>query len=93
MDAADGMRLCHSILGRCGWQTESAHVPDDSQPTENFQDVESEVYFPPFHALPAHMHEFVVIVVPAFAQGDQREHEIIAALVRSLKPARAPQMR
>src|SRR5208283_1351023 len=68
-------------------------IPGDSQPVQNLQRVVSKVQLPPANSLLARVHEFVVIVVPAFAQRDDGQYKVISAVVRRVEATRSPQMR
>ena len=59
-----------------------AEIPDDAEPGEEFQRVVGDIDFPPEKALAGGGHEMMVVVVPAFAQGDQGQEEIVAAGIR-----------
>ncbi len=65
----------------------------DSDPAQHLHSVVGEVHFPPANSLPTGVHELVVIVVPAFAESDQSENKIVAAVIFCLEAARAPNVR
>jgi integrase len=50
-----------------------AEVPDDAEPGENLQRVIGDVDLPPEEALARRSHELMMIVVPAFAEREQRQ--------------------
>ena len=70
-----------------------AKVPDEAEPGESFKGVIGDVDFPPEEALAGAGHVVVMIVVPAFAEGQKGEKPVVAAGVGGLKAARAEKMR
>ena len=56
-----------------------AEIPDEATPRENFERVVSDVDFPPEEALAGRSHEVVMVVVPAFAEGQQGEEPVVLA--------------
>ena len=70
-----------------------AEVPDDAEPGEEFQGVVGDVDFPPEKALACGGHEMVMIVVPAFAESDEGQQEIVAAGIGGLVAACAKKVR
>src|ERR1700690_1872273 len=69
-----------------GW---GAQVPDDVEEGEEFEDVVGDVDFPPVEALAGADGVAVVVVVPAFAHGDEGEGEAVAAVVGGVEAAGA----
>src|SRR5258708_25008566 len=55
-----------------------AEIPDDAEPGHNLQRVVGDVNFPPEEALARGSHKVMMVVVPAFAQGEQSEQPIVA---------------
>ena len=72
---------------------DGAEVADDADPGEEFQDVEGDVNLPPEEALACGGHVVVVVIVPAFAEGDQGKDETILAGVGGEVAARAEEVR
>src|SRR6266699_5751136 len=70
-----------------------AEVPDDAEPGHDFQRVVGDVDLPPKESLARRGHEVMMIVVPAFAEGEQREEPVVAAGVGGLVAARAKEVR
>lgn len=68
---------------------QARHQSDRFHRTQN---VISDVYFPPENALASRALEAVVVVVPAFAQGDQCKSQIVSARVACVKPLAAEDM-
>ena len=68
-------------------------IPDDARPRKHFQQVIGDVNFPPIKTLTRGAHVTVMIIVPAFAEGDEREDETVAAGVIGFVSALAQQMR
>src|SRR5687767_6263032 len=56
-------------------------VPDDSERLQHLQPVEREIDFPPVEALACRGRIVMVVVVPALAEGEQRQPEIVAAVI------------
>ncbi len=69
-----------------------AEVPDEAGPGEGFQGVIGDVDFPPVEALRGGHHVVVMIVVPAFAQGDEGQQEAVAAVVIGLEASFSEEM-
>lgn len=67
-----------------------AQIPNDSEPAQDPQDVEGDIHFPPKEALVGGALVVMVIVVPAFAEREQGQEEIIAAQVGRLIAAAPP---
>src|SRR5205085_4573580 len=61
-------------------------IPDDAERGEQAQRVVGDVDFPPVEALARRAREVVVVVVPALAECDQREPEVVAAGVARRVP-------
>src|SRR5207245_2902663 len=59
---------------------------------KDLKQVIGHINFPPFISLPAGALTVVVVVVPAFAESDDGEQEIVSAVVRGFKPPRAENM-
>ena len=68
-------------------------IPGYAQPVQHLQRVVSNVHLPPAKSLLARVHELVMVVVPAFAQRDDGEDKVIAAVVGCVEAPRSPQMR
>src|SRR5260370_19869835 len=64
-----------------------AEVPHDPEPGHNLQSVVGDVDLPPEEALARRSHKVMMVVVPAFAEGEQGEEPVIAAGVRGLGAA------
>ena len=60
---------------------DASQVPDQTGPREGAEEVVGDVDFPPIESLAHGMGEAVVIVVPAFSEGDEGEDEAVAAVV------------
>src|SRR5579859_1947768 len=71
-----------SLLDRFRRQLTIAQLARQSTPTHDFQRVKSGVNLPPAQPLAAAMHEAMMVVMPSFAHRNQREEEVIAALIR-----------
>src|SRR6266850_2403600 len=56
-----------------------AEIPHDAEPGEDFQGVIGDVNLPPVEALARRSHEVMMVVVPAFAEGEQREQPVVLA--------------
>lgn len=80
------LRLGHDAL-RHGLQ-----IPDQSGPGHYLQQVVSGVHFPPEESLAGRAHESMVIIVPSLAHRDERQPEIVAAVVFSREATVAPDM-
>jgi hypothetical protein len=74
----------------CGTGFEAVDQPGVRQRLEA---VVSDVDFPPVKTLARAALVAVVVVVPAFAKGDQRENEAVAGVVPGVEAAAAHQMR
>src|SRR6266849_4329832 len=70
-----------------------AEVPHDAEPGENLQRVVGYVNFPPEEALARRSHEVVMIVVPAFAEREQRQQPVVLAGGTGFVAARTEKMR
>src|SRR5579884_2593161 len=70
-----------------------AKVPDDAEPGQQLERVIGDVDFPPEEALASGSHVVMVIVVPAFSEGEDGEKPVVAAGVRGFVAARAKEMR
>ena len=79
------------VTGGCfvglGWH--GMQVPDGARPRDELEKIVSDVDFPPVEALPRRGHAEVVIIVPTFAEGNEREQETVAAFVLGIVPAAA----
>jgi len=53
-----------------------AQVPDDAEPREDLQGVVGDVDLPPEEALARRGHEVMVVIVPAFTERQQGEHQL-----------------
>ena len=63
-------------------------IPDDAYPIQHYEGVESDIDLPPVKALPGRGLVVVMVVMPAFAQGHEREEPVISAVVgRLITPA------
>lgn len=69
-----------------------AKVADNSDGTQAPQYIVGHIDLPPFQSLARTRHVLMVIVVPAFAEGNESEQEIVAAIILGLESPRAPQM-
>src|SRR6202021_1517275 len=67
-------------------QGHGLQVPDHAQKGHELQQVERDVELPPVEALAGRRGIVVMIVVPALAQGDDREPGVVAAPVAGLVP-------
>ena len=65
-------------------------VPDQAEFGHEFEAVVGEVDLPPVEALAGAAHVAVVVVVPAFAEGDEGKPEIVATLVGGFEALFAP---
>src|SRR5271154_5174953 len=70
-----------------------AQVPYNAEPGQDFQRVEGNVHFPPKKALTRGSHEVMMVVVPAFAEGQQRQQPIVLAGVRGFVADRTKKVR
>ena len=59
-----------------------AEIPDQAQPREGFESVVGDIDFPPEEALAGGGHEMVVIIVPAFTEGEEGQEPVVFAGVR-----------
>src|SRR6202022_824753 len=64
-------------------------VPDQSAKRHQFQHVKSQIEFPPIESLAHGRRIMMMIIVPAFAQGDDRQPYIVAAGVARPVPLAA----
>jgi hypothetical protein len=60
---------------------------------ERLQDIEGRIDFPPFEPLPHAALVGMMVVVPAFAHGEQRQQPIIARIVAGQIPLPSHHMR
>src|SRR2546423_15534548 len=67
-----------------------AQLSGEADPAHYLQQVISEVDLPPAQALTAAMHKFMVIVVPTFAESDECQKKVIAALIVGFKAPGSP---
>src|SRR5882724_11105655 len=79
--------ICCSSASMCAGTFRQSH------PTQHLQQVIRNINFPPEKSLPGGRHEVVMIVMPAFAQGQNREQPIILAGVVGVVAPRAKQVR
>src|SRR6202521_6300373 len=81
-----------SVLGE---QTHGhlAQVPDDAEPGEDLQRVVGDVDLPPEEALARRGHEVMMVVVPAFAERQQRQQPVVLAGVGGLIAPRTKEVR
>src|ERR1700736_3540465 len=92
-DARNGVcRLRGELLIREHVGGDFAEVPDDTAPGKNLQGVVGDVDFPPEKTLAGGGHEVMVVVVPAFAEGQQRQEPVVLAGVVGFVAARTEQM-
>src|SRR6266853_18757 len=70
-----------------------AEIPYDAEPGENLQGVISDVNLPPKEAMARRGHEVMMVVVPAFAQREQREQPVVLAGVAGFVAARTKKVR
>src|SRR6185503_15466019 len=77
-----GCRPRSDFLGRL------AHVPDETDLLEPFQEVVAHVDLPPIEALIGAVHVVVMVVVPTFAHADEREPRVVATGIRRFVAAR-----
>src|SRR5271169_5528552 len=83
----EGLALGEDAVG------DSAEFADEAEPGEEFQSVEGDVDFPPVEALACAGHKVAMIVVPAFAEGDESEEPVVFAGVRGGETALAEDVR
>src|SRR5258705_2962806 len=69
----EGLAFGEDVVG------DAAEFADEAEPGEDFQGVKGEIDFPPIKTLAGGGHEVVMIVVPAFAEGDQGERPRVLA--------------
>src|SRR5258708_29389435 len=69
----EGLAFGEDLVG------DAAEFADEAEPGEDFQGVKGEIDFPPIKTLAGRGHEVVMIVVPAFAEGDQGEQPVVLA--------------
>src|SRR5216684_383387 len=81
-----------SVLGQ-QMRGDFAQVPNDAEPGENLQRVVGDVDLPPVEALARRSHEVMMVVVPTFAQGKQREQPVVLAGVTGFIAARTEEVR
>src|SRR5438874_13778748 len=65
------------------------HVPHDAEPGEQPHDHVAEVELPPMKAQSRRIRVVMVVVVPAFADGEETENEVVAAVIGGAKRPRA----
>ena len=85
-----GWKLMGIFIGgeRYGFQ-----VPNEPSPGQGFEQIVGDVNFPPVKTLADGAHVAVMVVMPALAQGDQRQNQAVPAVVLSIVAAFAQQMR
>ena len=71
----------------------SAQVSRNADHTHDLEHIESRINFPPANTLTGARHVAVMIVVPAFAESDERKKEIVPAVVTGFKSAGSPDVR
>src|SRR2546427_8808757 len=54
-------------------------IPDDPEPREHAQNVESNIYFPPEETLASRSHVVMMVVVPALTHGHQGQQSVVLA--------------
>src|SRR5713101_8559155 len=69
-----------------------AHLPRQIQHCQAPDEPVTHVHLPPTQAVPRRRREGVVVVVPTFAQRQDAEQEIVAAVVAGPEGPVAPQM-
>src|SRR6516165_3353654 len=72
---------------------DAAEFANNAEPREDLQGVVGDVDFPPVETLARRCHVIVVVVVPTFAESDEREKPIVLASVGSRKAAFAEDVR
>ena len=82
----EGFRLLHHCL------RDGAEIPDEAEFFQNTKDVVGGVDLVGEEALACGVRKAVVIIVPAFAEGDQGEKEVIARVVTGVEAAFSPDM-
>ena len=95
-DAAADHGDPHAVIPRAGRAhvgRDRLEVADQAQQRHRAQAQVGEVELPPGEALARRAREMVVVVVPALAEGDQRQEGVVAAVVAGGEAARAPEMR
>jgi hypothetical protein len=70
-----------------------AEVPHDPEPGEHLQRVVSDVDLPPVEALARRGHEVMMVVVPAFAERQQRQQPVVLAGVGGFIAPRTEEVR
>ena len=68
------------------------YLPCESELLQDMDDDVAEIKLPPFQAVAGGDGEGVVVVVPAFAQGQDAEEPVVAALVVGVVGASAPEV-
>src|SRR5580700_3879651 len=84
------------FIGRIQFVSGAGHgleIPDQTGPRERLEQIVGNVYLPPVKALARGAHKAVMVVVPAFAEGDEREDQAVAAVVPGLVTSFAEQVR
>ena len=69
-----------------------AQIPHQANPAQGTEDGVSDVQLPPEETLVGRTLVMMVVVVPALAQGDQRQPEVVAALIDRGIPTPAEEM-
>src|SRR5207249_10913811 len=70
-----------------------AQIPDDAEPGHDFQRVIGDVNLPPEKALARRSHKVMMVVVPAFSEGEERQQPIVTAGVRGFVAPRPEEVR
>src|SRR5690242_7582150 len=83
----EGLAFGEDVIG------DAAEFADQAEPGKELQAVIGEIDLPPVKTLAGGGHEVVVIVVPAFAERDQREQPVVLAGVGGGKAALAENVR
>jgi|SRR5689334_21872163 len=56
-------------------------IPDDADPRKQLQEIIGNIDFPPVKSLACAAHMLMMVIVPAFAESDESEPKVVAALV------------
>jgi len=83
----EGLAFGEDVVG------DAAEFADEAKPGEELQAVVGEIDLPPIKTLAGGGHEVVMIVVPAFAEGDEREQPVVLAGVVCRETAVAENVR
>src|SRR5690349_25054624 len=83
----EGLAFGEDVIG------DAAEFADKAEPGEELQAVVGEIDFPPVKTLAGGGHEVMMIVVPAFAKGNQRQQPVVFAGVRGGKTALSDDVR